>query len=79
MAGDAALPSPIRCGGHLQRSRQIQIAGKIAAARFPLGPNRTKPFAWDDSGAGRSEVDAPERKKLAKQMLEAMMLDEAAR
>src|SRR6185295_9122101 len=54
-----------------------KIAGKIAAARFPLGPNRTKPFAWDDIwGWAIPKSIAPERKKLAKQMLEAMMLDE---
>ena len=54
-----------------------KIAGKVAAARFPLGPNRAKPFAWDDIwGWAIPKSIAPERKKLAKQMLEAMMTDE---
>jgi ABC-type glycerol-3-phosphate transport system substrate-binding protein len=54
-----------------------KIAGKVAAARFPLGPNRTQPFAWDDIwGWAIPKSIAPERKKLAKKMLEAMMLDE---
>src|SRR6267378_4301722 len=53
-----------------------KIAGKVAAARFPLGPNRTQPFAWDDIwGWAIPKSIAPERKKLAKKMLEAMVLD----
>jgi len=53
-----------------------KIAGKIAAARFPLGPDRQKPFAWDDIWGWAIPKSIPEeRKKLAKQMLNAMMLD----
>jgi ABC-type glycerol-3-phosphate transport system substrate-binding protein len=54
-----------------------KIAGKIAAARFPLGPNRKDPFAWDDIwGWAIPKSISPERKKLAKEMLAAMMVDE---
>jgi ABC-type glycerol-3-phosphate transport system substrate-binding protein len=52
------------------------MAGKIAAARFPLGPNRKDPFAWDDIwGWAIPKSISPERKKLAKEMLAAMMVD----
>ena len=53
-----------------------KIVGKVAAARFPLGPNRTQPFAWDDIwGWAIPKTISAERKKLAKEMLGAMMVD----
>jgi len=72
------MPAYDRNGwGTFNDPAKSKIAGKVAAARFPLGPNRTKPFAWDDIwGWAIPKSIAPERKKLAKQMLEAMMLDE---
>jgi ABC-type glycerol-3-phosphate transport system substrate-binding protein len=78
MAGDAAFTvADSLWWSTFNDPAKSKIAGKVAAARFPLGPNRTKPFAWDDIwGWAIPKSIAPERKKLAKQMLEAMMLDE---
>jgi ABC-type glycerol-3-phosphate transport system substrate-binding protein len=78
MAGDAAFTvADSLWWGTFNDPAKSKVAGKVAAARFPLGPNRTKPFAWDDIwGWAIPKSIAPERKKLAKQMLEAMMLDE---
>jgi ABC-type glycerol-3-phosphate transport system substrate-binding protein len=78
MAGDAAFTvADSLWWGTFNDPAKSKIAGKVAAARFPLGPNRTKPFAWDDIwGWAIPKSIAPERKKVAKQMLEAMMLDE---
>src|SRR5438309_1068439 len=78
MAGDAAFTvADSLWWGTFNDPTKSKIAGKVAAARFPLGPNRTKPFAWDDIwGWAIPKSIAPERKKVAKQMLEAMMLDE---
>ena len=48
-----------------------------SAARFPLGPNRQKNFAWDDIWGWAIPKSIPaERKALAKEMLAAMMVDE---
>src|SRR4029078_8169678 len=53
-----------------------KIVGKVAAASFPLGPNRSKPFAVDDMwGWSIPKLISPQRKKLAQAMLNAMMLD----
>ena len=53
-----------------------KISGKVSAARFPLGPNRAQPFAWDDIwGWAIPKTISAERKKLAKDMLAAMMVD----
>src|SRR5712672_4605615 len=78
MAGDAAFTvGDSVYWATFNDSAKSKIAGKVAAARFPLGPNRTQPFAWDDIwGWAIPKSIAPERKKLAKKMLEAMMLDE---
>ena len=78
MAGDAAFTvADSLWWGTFNDPAKSKVAGRVAAARFPLGPNRTKPFAWDDIwGWAIPKSISPERKKLAKQMLEAMMLDE---
>jgi ABC-type glycerol-3-phosphate transport system substrate-binding protein len=78
MSGDAAFTvADSLWWGTFNDPAKSKVAGKIAAARFPLGPNRTKPFAWDDIwGWAIPKSISPERKKLAKQMLNAMMLDE---
>jgi ABC-type glycerol-3-phosphate transport system substrate-binding protein len=78
MAGDAAFTvADTLWWGTFNDPNKSKIAGKIAAARFPLGPDRQKPFAWDDIWGWAIPKSIPEeRKKLAKQMLNAMMLDE---
>ena len=49
MSGDAAFTvADTLWWGTFNDPAKSKIAGKVAAARFPLGPNRTKPFAWDD-------------------------------
>jgi ABC-type glycerol-3-phosphate transport system substrate-binding protein len=77
MSGDAAFTvADSLWWGTFNDPAKSKIAGKVAATRFPLGPNRAKPFAWDDIwGWAIPKSIAPERKKLAKEMLEAMMLD----
>ena len=78
MAGDAAFTVATRCGGRtFNDPAKSKVAGKVGRTRFPLGPNRKEPFAWDDIwGWAIPKSISPERKKLAKQMLNAMMLDE---
>jgi ABC-type glycerol-3-phosphate transport system substrate-binding protein len=77
MAGDAAFTvADTLWWGTFNDPAKSKIAGKVAAARFPLGPDRTKPFGWDDIWGWAIPKSIPEeRKKLAKQMLNAMMLD----
>ena len=77
MSGDAAFTvADSLWWGTFNDPAKSKIAGKVAATRFPLGPDRAKPFAWDDIwGWAIPKSIAPERKKVAKAMLEAMMLD----
>lgn len=77
MSGDAAFTvADSLWWGTFNDPAKSKVVGKVAAARFPLGPNRTKPFAWDDIwGWAIPKSISPERKKLAKEMLNAMMLD----
>jgi ABC-type glycerol-3-phosphate transport system substrate-binding protein len=77
MSGDAAFTvADSLWWGTFNDPAKSKIAGKVAAAAFPLGPNRTRPFAWDDIwGWAIPKSIAPERKKVAKAMLNAMMLD----
>jgi ABC-type glycerol-3-phosphate transport system substrate-binding protein len=78
MAGDAAFTvADTLWWGTFNDPAKSKIAGKVGAARFPLGPNRKDPFGWDDIwGWAIPKSIAPERKKLAKEMLAAMMVDE---
>ncbi len=78
MAGDAAFTVADTLNlGMFNDPAKSKISGKIAAAAFPLGPNRARPFGWDDIwGWGIPKSAAPERKKLVKEMLSAMMMDE---
>ena len=68
MAGDAAFTvADSLWWGTFNDPAKSKIAGKVAATRFPLGPDRAKPFAWDDIwGWAIPKSIAPERKKLAK-------------
>ena len=76
-SGDAAFTvADTWWWGTFNDPAKSKIAGKVAAARFPLGPDRAKPFGWDDIWGWAIPKSIPEeRKKLAKQMLNAMMLD----
>ena len=78
MAGDAAFTvADSLHWGSFNDPAKSKIAGKVAAAPFPLGPDRTQPFAWDDIWGWAIPKSLPaERKALAKQMLAAMMMDE---
>jgi len=77
MGGDAAFTvADSLWWGTFNDPAKSKMAGKIGAARFPLGPNRKEPFAWDDIwGWAIPKSIAPERKALAKEMLAAMMVD----
>ncbi|MBI3515678.1 MAG: extracellular solute-binding protein [Proteobacteria bacterium] len=78
MAGDAAFTvADTLWWATFNDPAKSKIAGKVAAAPFPLGPNRKDPFAWDDIwGWAIPKSITAERKKVAKQMLDAMMMDE---
>jgi ABC-type glycerol-3-phosphate transport system substrate-binding protein len=78
MAGDAAFTvADSLWWSTFNDPAKSKIAGKVAAARFPVGPDKPTPFAWDDIWGWAIPKSIPEdRKKLAKQMLEAMMTDE---
>ncbi|MBV8394088.1 MAG: extracellular solute-binding protein [Alphaproteobacteria bacterium] len=78
MAGDAAFTvADSLWWGTFTDPAKSKVATKIAAARFPLGPNRQKNFAWDDIwGWAIPKSISAERKALAKEMLAAMMVDE---
>ena len=78
MAGDAAFTvADSLWWGTFNDPAKSKVAGKVAAARFPLGPDNPSRSPGTTSGAGRSRSRSrAERKTLAKQMLEAMMLDE---
>lgn len=77
MGGDAAFTvADSLWWGTFNDPAKSKMAGKIAAARFPLGPNRKEPFAWDDIWGWAIPKSIPaERKALAKEMLAAMMVD----
>jgi hypothetical protein len=81
MAGDAAFTA-VDCTywGLFSDPAKSKVAGKVSIAHFPLGPSRKAGdyFVWHDIwGWAIPKSLPPERKKLAKQMLSAMLLDEA--
>jgi ABC-type glycerol-3-phosphate transport system substrate-binding protein len=78
MAGDAAFTvSDSVYWGSFNDAAKSKVAGKVNIGYFPLGPNRKEHFAWNDIwGWAIPKTAAPEQKKLAKQMLSEMMLDE---
>jgi ABC-type glycerol-3-phosphate transport system substrate-binding protein len=56
--------------------QKSKIAGKVGMARFPLGPRRQEPMAWNEIWGWAIPKDVPEeRKKVAKAMLGAMLTD----
>ena len=80
MAGDAAFTlADSYFYGVFNDPAKSKIAGKVSIAHFPLGPNR-KPgdyVLWNDIWGWAIPKALPaERKKLAKEMLSAFLLDE---
>jgi ABC-type glycerol-3-phosphate transport system substrate-binding protein len=78
-AGDAAFTvGDSVYWGQFNDPAKSKVAGRINIGYFPLGPNRKNLFAWNDIWGWSIPKSIPaERKALAKQMLGAMMTDEA--
>lgn len=79
MAGDAAFTLVDSTHfGSFNDPKKSKVAGKVSMAKFPMGPRRTKPFAWNEIWGWAIPKGVPaERKALAKQALQAMLTDEA--
>jgi len=72
MAGDAAFTVADTLGGHLQRSRQIQVSpARSPRPRFPLVRTAQNLRLGRYLGLAIPKSIAPRAQKLAKQMLEA--------
>ncbi|MBV8166190.1 MAG: extracellular solute-binding protein [Alphaproteobacteria bacterium] len=78
MQGDAAFTvNDTLWWGTFNDPAKSKIAGKVAAAPFPIGPRRKVTYSWDDIwGWAIPKSISAERKKVAKAMLGAMMVDE---
>jgi len=78
-AGDAAFTvADSTFWGEFNDKNKSLVAGKVGMAKFPYGPRRKQPISWDDIWGWAIPKSIPaERKKLAKEMLSAMMNDEA--
>ena len=81
MAGDAAFTvGDSVYWATFNDPAKSKVAGKVNITYFPLGPNRKEHFAWNDIwGWAIPKSISAERKKVAKQMLSDMMLDEPGR
>jgi ABC-type glycerol-3-phosphate transport system substrate-binding protein len=79
MAGDAAFTLVDSTHfGEFNDAKRSKIAGKIGVAPFPVGPRAQKPTSWNEIWGWAIPKGVPaERKKLAKEMLSAIMSDEA--
>jgi ABC-type glycerol-3-phosphate transport system substrate-binding protein len=79
MAGDAAFTLVDSTHfGEFNDPKRSKAAGKIGMAPFPMGPRAQKPTSWNEIwGWGIPKGVPAERKKLAKEMLSAIMSDEA--
>lgn len=77
MAGDAAFTLVDSTHfGSFNDPKKSKIAGKVGMARFPMGPRRTTPVAWNEVWGWAIPKGVPDdRKKLAKEMLGAMLTD----
>ena len=78
MAGDAAFTvADSVYWATFNDPAKSKVAGKVNITYFPLGPNRKEHFAWNDIwGWAIPKSISAARKKVAKQMLSDMMLDE---
>jgi ABC-type glycerol-3-phosphate transport system substrate-binding protein len=79
MAGDAAFTLVDSTHfGEFNDPKRSKIVGKVGMAPFPVGPRAQKPTSWNEIWGWAIPKGVPaERKKLAKEMLAAMMSDEA--
>ena len=79
MAGDAAFTLVDSTHfGEFNDPKRSKIVGKVGMAPFPVGPRAQKPTSWNEIWGWAIPKGVPaERKKLAKEMLSAMMSDEA--
>jgi ABC-type glycerol-3-phosphate transport system substrate-binding protein len=78
MAGDAAftLIDSIHYG-EFNDPKRSKIAGKVGMAPFPVGPRAQKPTSWNEIwGWGIPKGSPAAHKKIAKEMLGAMLQDE---
>lgn len=78
MAGDAAftLVDSTHYGDFMDPNKS-KIVGKVGMAPFPVGPMAKVPTSWHEIwGWGIPKGSPAEKKKIAKEMLGAMMLDE---
>src|SRR5215472_1743662 len=79
MAGEAAFTLVDSTHfGEFNDPKRSKIVGKVGMAPFPVGPRAQKPTSWNEIWGWAIPKGIPaERKKLAKEMLSAMMSDEA--
>lgn len=77
LAGDAAFTvADSTYWATFNDPAKSKVAGKVNIAYFPIGPSAKETFAWNDIwGWAIPKSIAPEKKKLAKEMLGAMMID----
>ena len=62
--------------GDFNNPKKSKVAGKVSIGKFPLGPRGKRDFSWNEIWGWAIPKGVPEeRKKLAKQMLRAMMQD----
>jgi multiple sugar transport system substrate-binding protein len=78
MAGDAAFTLVDSTHfGEFNDPRRSRVAGKVGMAPFPVGPRAQRPTSWNEIWGWAIPAGVPDdRKKLAKQMLSAVMLDQ---
>ncbi len=79
MAGEAAFTLVDSTHyGEFNDPARSKIVGKIGMAPFPMGPRLKQPTSWNEIwGWGIPKGSPPEKKKVAKEMLAAMLADEA--
>jgi len=77
MAGDAAFTLVDSTHwGDFNDPGKSKIAGKVGMARFPIGPRRSEPVSWNEIWGWAIPKGVPEeRRKLAKEMLGALLTD----
>jgi ABC-type glycerol-3-phosphate transport system substrate-binding protein len=77
MAGDAAFTLVDSTHyGDFNDPNKSRIAGNVGMAKFPVGPQRDQPLAWNEIWGWAIPKGVPEeRKQAAKQMLGAMLSD----
>jgi multiple sugar transport system substrate-binding protein len=77
MAGDAAFTLVDSTHyGDFNDPNKSRIAGNVGMAKFPVGPQRDQPLAWNEIWGWAIPKGVPEeRKQAAKEMLGAMLSD----